>query len=267
MANPVVVGSNEWRGSWMKGLVVSTIVAGAGLGTVGGAFAIQLETQAEKAANLQKQASDELFNQWNFDKPVTDEPLAGFVPLNIGEGPDATWHVLPDTSAPSLPNAIQAISTCPSSQCYRLLVAQGFEYEYPDLLVRIRAVSGQSRAVGGAVFGLKDARNFYAVVVDLPQKTIEIIRLVDGVEQVLSRGAIKPKAVSWHSLRIQRDTIISKDVIEAFFDGQSAVTVQDQTLGLGQVGLLVRGEASLQYDSFHAVPLYSQRPFSPPAAY
>lgn len=254
-------------GSWMKSLVVSVFVVGAGLCVIGGAFAIQLETQAEKAANLQKQAKGGLFNHWNFDKPATNEPLAGFVFLNVGEGPDATWLVQPDASAPSPPNAIQAKSACPSSHCYRLLIAQGLDYEYPDLTVRVRAVFEQGRAVGGAVFGLKDAKNFYAGVVDLTQNTIEVVRVVDGAEQVLGQEPIKPKAVSWHTLRIQRNTIISTDFIEMSFDGQVVLSVQDQALGLGQVGLLMRGNAALQFDSFHVIPLFSQRPFSPPAAY
>lgn len=251
----------------MKRVVLAAFLSGMGLCVIGTAFAIQPESPAEKAANLKKQASGGLFNQWNFDKPGTGEPLPGFVSLNVGEGPDATWQVQPDTSAPSPPNAIRAVSSCSGEHCYRLLVAEGLDYEYPDLSVRIRAQSDQGQAVGGAVFGLKDAKNFYAVVVDLAQATIEIIRVVDGVEEVLSRGAITLKAVPWHTLRVQRDTIISKNVIEASFDGQLTLSVQDQALGLGQVGLLMRGMTALQYDNFHAIPLFSQRPFSPPAAY
>ncbi len=272
MVEPVFVGRHERHGSRMKSRVVSALVVGVGCCVVSGAFAIQLETQAEKAANLQKQAKGGLFNQWDFDKPATDELLAGFVSLNVGEGSEATWQIQPDASAPSPPNVIQAMSACLGSHCYRMLIAQGLDYEYPDLAVRIRALSDQGQAVGGQavggmVFGLSDQKNFYAVVVDLTQKTMELIRVVDGIEQVLSRGPIKPKAVNWHTLRVQRDTIISKDVIEASFDGQVALSVQDQALGLGQVGLLMRGESALRFDSFHAVPLYSQRPFSPPAAY
>ncbi len=31
--------------------------------------------------------------------------------------------------------------------------------------------------------------------------------------------------------------------------------------------IVVRGEATISFDNFHAIPLYSQRPLSPPAAY
>jgi len=56
-------------------------------------------------------------------------------------------------------------------------------------------------------------------------------------------------------------------VIEVFFDGRLMASVQDQTLGLGQVGLIVWGQSPLHFDSLHAVPLFSQRPVSNPAAY
>jgi hypothetical protein len=73
--------------------------------------------------------------------------------------------------------------------------------------------------------------------------------------------------VPWHTLRIQRNTIFSKDFIETFFDGQLVGTVEDQSLAIGQVGLLVRGQTALDFDSLHAIPLFSQRPLSTPAAY
>ena len=92
-------------------------------------------------------------------------------------------------------------------------------------------------------------------------KTFEVIRVMDGKETRLGRSSISPKAAPWHMLRIQRNTIISKDFIETFFDGQLAVTVEDQSLATGRVGLLVRGHAQLDFDSVHAIPLFSQRPF------
>jgi hypothetical protein len=117
------------------------------------------------------------------------------------------------------------------------------------------------------VFGVQDATHFYAVAVDLATKTLEVSRVVDGKETSLGRSSITPKAIPWHTLRIQRNTIISKDFIEAFFDGQLVLTVEDQSLAIGQVGLLVRGQTTLDFDSLHAVPLFSHRPLSAPAAY
>ncbi len=91
--------------------------------------------------------------------------------------------------------------------------------------------------------------------------------MVDGQETLLARAAVNLKPVDWHSLRVQRNTIISKDFIEVFVDGVLVLSVEDQALGLGQVGLVIRGKTSTFFDSFHAVPLFSHRPLSTPPAY
>ena len=229
--------------------------------------AIQTESPTEKEANLKSQAQGGLFNRWTFDQQKSGEAPAGFSMLGFGEGPAADWTIKVDSDAPSASNILAVNSSCPAETCYRLIVADGFQYEYPDVSVRMRFPVDAVTGVGGVVFGVNDAANFYAAVVDLVTKTLEVSRVVDGKETRLGRSPITPKAVSWHTLRIQRNTIFSKDFIETFFDGQLVVTVEDQSLAIGQVGLLVRGQTALNFDSLHAIPLFSQRPLSAPAAY
>lgn len=234
---------------------------------VEGARAIQAESQSEKEANLKGQAQGGLFNRWTFDQQKSGEGPAGFSMLGFGEGPAADWTIKADTDAPSASNILVVNSSCRAVTCYRLIVADGFQYEYPDITVRMRFPVDAAAGMGGVVFGVKDATHFYAAVVDLATKTLEVSRVVDGKETRLGRSSITPKSVPWHTLRIQRNTIISKDFIETFFDGQLVVTVEDQSLAIGQVGLLVRGQTALAFDSLHAVPLFSHRPLSAPAAY
>ncbi len=187
--------------------------------------------------------------------------------LEFGEGPAADWTIKADRDAPSASNILAVNSSCQAVSCYRLIVADEFQYEYPDVSVRIRFPVDVETGMGGVVFGVKNATHFYAAVVDLATKTLEVSRVVDGKETRLGRSSITPKAVPWHTLRVQRNTILSKDFIETFFDGLLVVTVEDQSLAIGQVGLLVRGQTALNFDSLHAIPLFSQRPLSAPAAY
>lgn len=231
------------------------------------AQAIQAESQAEKETNFKRQALGGLFNQWTFDAQKSDEIPAGFSLLNLGEGPAAVWHIAVDAEAPTKPNVLRGSSSCQELTCYRLMVADKFEYEYPDITVRLQLSSEAAAGAGGVVFGVKNEKNFYAVAVDLAGKMLDVIRVIDGKETLLGRASIKAKDVAWHTLRIQRNTIISKDFIETFFDGLLAVSAEDQALGIGRVGLLVRGKTALSFDSLYAVPLFSQRPLSPPPAY
>jgi hypothetical protein len=229
--------------------------------------AIQKENQAEKEANLKGQALGGLFKRWTFDEQKPTEVPADFSPLSIGEETAAVWAIQADAEAPSAPNSLRAESACQAASCYRLLVANKLQYEYPDVSVRLRFPAEGGSGQGGIVIGLQDAANFYAAIVDLASKKLEVIRVIGGQVTQLGQTAISPKPVEWHSLRVQRNTIISKDVIEAFFDGLLVLSVQDQSLALGRVGLLVHGKSSLHFDSLHAIPLFSQRPFSAPAAY
>jgi hypothetical protein len=229
--------------------------------------AIQAESRTEKEANLKGQAQGGLFKRWTFDQQKSGEVPAGFSMLGFGEGAAADWTIKEANDAPSASNVLGVKSSCQAVACYRLIVADGLQYEYPDVSVRMRFPVDAQAGGGGVVFGVQDGTSFYAAVVDLAAKTIEVIRVVDGKELSLERRSITPKAVPWHTLRIQRNTIISKDFIETYFDGQLVVAVQDQALAIGQVGLLVRGQTALDFDSLHAIPLFSQRPFSAPAAY
>jgi hypothetical protein len=250
--------------AWMLSLVGrSSITAAALILLCGPAIAIQKETTTEKAQNLERQVKGGLFNFWDFDKQAPGGTPQGFAVMTYGEGPVGSWTVQADPTAPSTPQAVLAVSTC--AACSQLLIAQDFQYEYPDLAVRLRQTEGQGSV--GMVFGLKDPMNFYAALVDLSGKTLRVVRVVGGKESVLGEAPLKMKPVEWHTFRVQRNTIISKDFIETFFDGQITLSVEDQLLGLGQVGLFVRGNLSVHFDSFHAAPLYSHRPLSPPAAY
>nr|AOR51251.1 hypothetical protein [uncultured bacterium pBE3-1] len=244
------------------GVIVLTMMSVSGVESV---WAVPKETSAEKAEHLRQQANPQLFNDWTFDKDQIGAIPAGFLAAASGDQPGGEWKVEAQPAAPSSPNVLLGVSAC--SACVELLVAQGFQYEYPDLVVRIRQGTEAASGQVGVVFGMKDPKNYYATVVDLSQKTIEMVRVIDGVESVIGRAELKAKPVEWHTLRVRRNTIISKDFIEAFFDGKLTLSTRDQALGVGEVGLLVRGEASAHFDNFNASPQYSSRPLSAPAAY
>jgi hypothetical protein len=248
-------------------LLVSAIIGGEWIVCIERSHAIQAESRMEKEANLQGQVQGGLFNRWTFDQQKSGEAPVGFSMLGFGEGPAADWMVKADPDAPSASNVLAVNSSCPTETCYRVIVADGFQYEYPDMSVRMRFPVDASAAIGGVVFGVQDARHFYAVVVNLATETLEVSKVVKGKETSLGQSPLTPKKGPWHMLRIQRNTILSKDFIETFFDGVLAVTVEDQSLTIGQVGLVVRGSTSLDFDSVHAVPLFSHRPLSAPAAY
>lgn len=242
------------------------LAAGLGL-VIGGlpSYGVQNETQEEKAVNLKNQATGGLFKKWTFDQDQLNTLPRGFVKGVTSNEPLAEWVVQSDATAPSPPQVVTGSSTC-TQNCYQLLLAEGMQYEYPDLSVRFHMPEGAVGS-GGVVLGVRDARNFYTAIVDPLSRHIRFVRLSDGLATVLGQAPVTLKPVEWHSLRVQRNTIISKDFIEVFVDGTLVLSIEDQALGLGQVGLVVAGTSTMWFDSFHAVPLFSHRPFSSPPAY
>ncbi len=228
-------------------------------------YGVQRETQEEKATNLKQQAKGGLFQQWVFDQEPIGGLPHGFVQAVSRDEPLAEWVVQRHPTAPSPPNVVAASSSC-RQFCYQVLLAEGMQYEYPDVSVRLYASPGTAGS-GGVVIGARDAKNFYGATVDLAAQQIRFVRLSSGVATVLGQAAVNLKSVDWHTLRVQRNTIISKDFIEVFVDGTLVLSVEDQAFGLGQVGFVVTDKSTMLFDSFHAVPLFSHRPLSSPPAY
>ena len=248
------------------GLCCLFLVCFGVMAIAGEAAAVPRESQEEKEANLKRQATGGLFQKWTFDQDQLQKAPAGFTVLASGEGRSAEWTVQTYADAPSPTQVVAVSSLCEVEPCDQMLLATGFKYEYPDLAVSFRVREGAS-GVGGVVLGAQDASNYYAAVVDLAGSTARVIRVVGGKEVVLAHTPVTLKRTEWHSLRVQRNTIISKDFIETFVDGVLVLSVEDQALGLGQVGLMARGKSALLFDTFHAVPLFSHRPLSSPPAY
>lgn len=234
--------------------------------------AVEAETTQEKAARLHQQAQPDMFRQWSFDKVAAQELPVGFAPHDVqtGASSDATptaWQVRPDTGALSVPNILTTTAQC-AAPCLHVLTVDGLKYEYPDVSIRIRTPKEGGKRSAGLIFGWQDPQNFYVAMVDLDAALVELSKVVAGQETLLGRASVTLKSSTpWHALRALRNTIISKDFIEVSFDGRQAVSVQDQSLGTGAIGLAARGTGLIQFDNFHAAPLFSQRPLSNPAAY
>jgi hypothetical protein len=206
------------------------------------------------------------FSVWNFDGEEAGMPPKGFSAATLGNAPTGAWRIETDSQAVSQPHLLRQVARCPEADCFQVLLAEGTKLEYPDFSVRLRA-SPESSGSAGVIINARGSRDFYAVLVDLKSRSLEVLRVVEGKATVLGRGQIKPRQDRWHLLRVQRNTILSKEFIETAFDNKLVVSVEDKALGAGQIGLVTRGQGVFEFDNAGAMPLYSQKPHSPPAAY
>lgn len=211
----------------------------------------------------------DLFKTWTFDKESAEQAPAGFSSFSVGSAVTPTWVVAQDSSAQTPPNLLRQSAPCMEEDCVQILLVNALQYEYLDLIVRIRLADtpGRSNGSAGVVLGARDRQNYYAVTVDSSGKDMQVTCVQDGKATTLAHAGITPKNVSWHLLRVRRNTIISKEYIEVFFDGLQVFSVEDKTFGTGQIGLITHGPARAEFDNLTAAPLYSQKPLSGPAAY
>lgn len=204
---------------------------------------------------------------WSFDGEKPGDAPAGFSVGTVGGGAAGQWTVEPDAQAPTAPHRLTRKGPGSDKDALQVLLADGVTYDYVDLSVRLRSDNGAHAGGGGVIFRAKDARNFYAALADLATGNLDVLRVADGQVTLVTREPIKPKAGPWHLLRVLHSTILSKDLIEVAVDGKIVYSTWDQARFGGQIGLVARGEATVGFDNFHAIQLYSQKPLSPPAAY
>jgi len=209
-----------------------------------------------------------VFQEWQFDQSALERLPEGFSQEVGGQTSKGGWMVSKDETAPSRPNVVeQQQLTCGESQCYQLLVVDDVTVEYVDLSVRMKMRLGSPSSKAGLAYGVQDAQNFYAVVVE--PKTNEIIAYVvkNGEIKELARESVIPQSSEWHYLRIQRNTIISKEFTEIFFDHHLMIDVYDQSFKKGKFGLVSMGDGAFSFDNLRAMELMTNRPLSRPAAY
>ncbi len=208
-----------------------------------------------------------LFQEWNFDQSSLSGLPKGFTQAFGGSTGKGEWSVKEDSTAPSPPHLVEQRLQCGADWCYQLLIAEDSVVEYVDLSVRLKLNLGTPTGKAGLAYGIQDDKNFYATVVE--PRTNEVVAFVvkDGQPTELGREPLILRSADWHSLRIQRNTIISKEFAEISFDNQLILDVYDSSFKKGKLGLVVMGDGGFSFDNLRAMELMTNRPLSRPSAY
>lgn len=208
-----------------------------------------------------------LFQEWLFDTSALHAIPEGFVLLESGESHEGVWLVNEGLASPSRPNIVEQQLTCGEGSCYQVLVVEGKTAEYFDFSVRMKMRLGTPAGKAGLAYGVQDARNFYAVVVEPTTNQVVAYVVKDGQATELAREALILEPSEWHFLRIQRQTIVSKEFTEISFDHHLLIDVYDQSFRSGQFGLVAMGDGAFAFDNLRAMESLTNRPLSRPAAY
>lgn len=208
-----------------------------------------------------------LFQEWDFDQSALSDLPDGFTQAVGGSSGNGGWTVKADPSASSRPHLVEQRLQCAEDWCYQLLIAEGAVAEYVDLSVQIKLNLGTPSGKAGLAYGIQDDKNFYAAVVEPRTNEVVVYVVKNGAPTELGRESLIPRSADWHFLRIQRNTIISKEFTEISFDHHLVISVSDQSFKKGQLGLVAIGDGSFSFDNLRAMELQSNRPLSRPSAY
>ncbi|MGD9850403.1 MAG: hypothetical protein AB7T38_03955 [Nitrospirales bacterium] len=223
--------------------------------------------QAQELPKPHLKTTPPVFEEWNFESSSPDAVPDGFRIFNGGGAPAEGWKVNEDPSAPSRSHVVQQSLACEKEGCYQLLLPNNVQVDYVDISVRLKMLLGSPSGYAGLAFSVQDANNFYAAVVHPQSNHVVVYAVKDGKPMEVARAELILNEIDWHFLRIQRYTIVSKEVIEVFFDHHMLLSLTDQSFGVGQLGLVVMGNAGFAFDNLRAMELLTQRPFSRPSAY
>ncbi len=256
--NPVARG-------WLLGLTcLGVVLSGTGVH----------ELFAEDASPLQElpravlRHTPPLFEEWNFENNLDPDLLPGFSSQTLGHGHPGQWTVVTEDDAPSRTHALLQSTPCMDPGCYQLLIYDNIRVEYVDLSVGILSKLGTPTSAAGLVLGMQDRKNFYAVLVYPASNTVKAWRFSDGIPILIKEHPVMPKKrTPWHFLRIQRNTIMSKEFLEISFDNQFFLSVNDSMFHTGQIGFITTGDGTFAFDNLRAVELLTSRPLSRPPAY
>jgi hypothetical protein len=240
-------------------MAMSCLVIGASVGYA--------DDQPQELPKPFHKTTPPLFQEWNFDQSSLSDVPDGFTQAVGGSPGIGGWTVKEDSTAPSRPRLVEQRLQCEGDFCYQLLIAEGAVAEYVDLSVRMKLNLGTPTGKAGLAYGIQDDKNFYAAVVEPRTNEVVVYVVKDGHPTELARESLIPRPADWHFLRIQRNTIVSKEFTEVSFDHHLLIGVSDQSFKKGQLGLVAIGDGGFSFDNLRAMELMSNRPLSRPSAY
>ena len=157
------------------------------------------------------------------------EPLLG------GEGPPATWEILPSATGSG---PLAQTSQVALIDRFPMLVHSTGDIRDFELTTRIRLVSGRKARSAGIVFRLQDRDNHYTVRLDAQGGWFVFRKVVNGREEEPIGNRHPVRTGEWHTLRVScRGTHIDLKL-----DDVALPTLIDNQFASGRVGLWTRGD-------------------------
>lgn len=207
-----------------------------------GGFRISYRARPEGPAPFQAPGTSFAYT---FDTDAVGAIPAKFHGARTGQGAEGQWKVLADPSAPSKPNVLAQTSTDKTDNNFPLLIADEGSFKDLDLTVKFKAVSGEVDRVGGLVFRLKDANNYYVVRANAAENNYRLFHVVEGKRRQFAGANFQVTSGEWHELRVE---CIGNRII-CYYDSIKRIDAKDDTItDAGKIGLWTKADSVTYFD-------------------
>jgi hypothetical protein len=189
---------------------------------------------------------------WDFDRDHPGRAPTGWSSV-VGN-----WVVIPDPTAPTLPNTFGLSpgrffsSLVRLSNYYPLAVAVNSpRYRNFVLEAWFKTVGGRLDCSGGLVFGYQNPRNYYVMEAGCPSDYFAVARAGKERYEVLGQTVVPIALERWYKLKL--DAVNSH--VTCYVDGRVVLRVNVDRLRPGDVGLWARADAQARFDDITLAPL------------
>lgn len=133
----------------------------------------------------------------NFDNLKTSVPPPGWTAGQTCQG-DAKWAVVEDATAPSKPNVLKQDGPA----TYGVCIKDDSNLKDGYVEVKFKPVSGTSDQVGGVMWRVNDADNYYVARAQSLGGNVSIYHTVEGRRVAFKSVSAKVALGKWHTLRV-----------------------------------------------------------------
>lgn len=181
---------------------------------------------------------------WNFDSASDAAALEGF--LQSAPSDMKSWKIVPDASAPSVPNVLLKSSGGQVDPGYHVLIMPDgpFETNYKaDVKFRFEP-SGHGQETAGLVVRLQDESHYFILMADYNAQRFSLCRAEPGLLVCTQDKSISISDGQWHSITAQ----VSAQGIAGYLDGKLLLQRYDQHYVSGTIGVMTKDSTSASFD-------------------
>ena len=165
------------------------------------------------------------------------------------------WRVYLDRFAPSPELALIQAATLAEPDHYPIALLRDVQAKDVTLSVYLKPMGGTMDQSQGLIWRVQDKDNYYAVVANVPDSQLHLLKMVDGEPQEIASAPIRiavqfeqdapTPTWGWYTLKVETEG----SLITVWFDGEKKLEATDRTfIRAGKLGFIAHADSVALFD-------------------